>query len=397
MNGLSRKALMIMGVALLALSMTGCADLFNSLADWLSAPYGYVYDSSNAAIVGATVTVYSGASVAAGTLVQSAVTTGATGYFTLANKVDSKGGTYTVRVTATGYVFDDTVIIVPASTYLFNIGTIKPSSSLYSVSGKVVNVRVETQTGNLPTAGNIEVRKFGDTTATKTAAIASDGTYTVSGIASGSYFVTFKDSATTATWTGIPVSVEIAGGNITNLGALVYQGVTSSSSILLVLTWTNTAYDVDSHAMVGAIGSAVEVSYATPTLNSGSNVVTLERDITASKITNGAYPAETMLVTSLAASTELRFYAYGYTAGSSISGLDSGASSVKPAGVKLYAMCGGEHFGTWTAPLNSDERTVGIVQITGNGTTMTIGTLGGNIIKSLQPIFGSGFPVSVVE
>lgn len=405
------KTILILGAALLVLSLTGCDALLGAAADWLSAPYGYVYDFKGTGVEGAKVKVYLGSAVDATKLVQSEATTTSTGFFSLTSKVDTKGGTYLVVVTPPAnstLTFENVLVKVPDTGYLFNIGTIKPKGGLYTISGKLINVRaaVSATSVALPIAGNVEVRKFGATTVTATAAIGADGTYSVPGIGSGSYLVTFKDTATTATWVGIPISVEIAGGDVTGVGALVYTGV-PATAMLLVLTWDNKNYDIDSFSYVGVMGSAVVVKFGALTLNDvNGNKVTLERDVQLSDInstTSPAYPAETTLVESLALNTELRFYAKAYTTvnlNASVSGVE-GTTVKMPAGVKLYAMFNKQHYGTWTAPQNTDESAVGLVQIRGDaGGGMTIGTYGWNQTteaKSLTPVYAEGAIVSEMK
>jgi len=93
-----------------------------------------------------------------------------------------------------------------------------PVETEYSISGSVVNVRSVTQTDK-PDSGSVEVRVFGSATAVATAPVAADGTYTVEGLKSGSYLVTYKDAAANPVWFGVPVSVTVGEGNVSNVGA----------------------------------------------------------------------------------------------------------------------------------------------------------------------------------
>lgn len=263
-----------------------------------------------------------------------------------------------------------------------------PVETEYSISGSVVNVRSVAQTVK-PASGSVEVRVFGSATAVATAPVAADGTYTVEGLKSGSYLVTYKDAAATPAWFGVPVSVTVGEGNVQNVGALAFKDI-PVGSILLITTWTNTEYDVDSISMVGPEGSATKVYWDNPKIT-GTTTVALERDIDAAAITAGSYPAETTLVTSLAAGTELRFYVQLHSlTGStgSITGLDAGSKSEMPAGVTVYAMymdpdTGAEHYGTWFAPLNTSEGLVGMVSMVGNEDgSLTIGSFGANFDES---------------
>jgi len=392
----------------LIIGLMGCDFLAVAAEDWLSAPYGYVYDNDGVGLAGATVKVYNGSSQ-----VQSTATTSSTGYFSLDSKVDSTGGTYTVKVTAptTSYlVYDDVTVIVPDDGYLYNIGAIKPKTGIYSVSGSIINVReLEKSTSyTKPTAGTVELRKFGETVATATATVSSDLSYTINGVEPGSYFVTFKKaSVDSIAWVGIPISVEVSGGNITNLGTFVYNDNLTAGSILLVLSWENRDYDIDTHAYAGTVGSAIRVTTSGITTPA---VAKWERDIVAKTgdvgalpdgsnvIASGAYPVETTVVESLASGTELRFFAKAFLANTSVTGLDDGTGSVQPSGVKLYAMSDAVHFGTWFSPLNSFETAIGMVQIIGNGDgTMTLSTFGGNTPRALGPVFGNGAIVTEMK
>ncbi len=428
---LGRRISLVLGALLFVTLISGCDGLLNAVDAVFSAPYGYVYDYNSVGVADATVTVYKVTSVATAAadavtanIVKAAAKTTSTGYFSLLTKVDSKGGIYLVRVvpaTNSILVYEDTIITVDAEDYLINIGAIRPKSGLYNVSGKVINVRAfESKVGYaIPSTGTVELRKFGATTAAKTATLAADGTYTIYNAEPGSYFVTFvKATADTTAWIGIPVTVEVTGGNVTNVGSFVYTGV-PAGSILLVLTWENKAYDIDSHIYVDTDAAGTSATRVNPTLDTvGRGTVTWERDVVATKyvagsttttspgydllsnnaIDQGAYPVETTLVSSLAQDVDLRFYAKAFLTNTSISGLDDKANSIQPAGVKLYAMSDGVHYGTWTAPLNTSETAVGMVQIVGNAdTSITISTFGGNTPKALGPVYGKGTIVSIMR
>ena len=147
--------------------------------------------------------------------------------------------------------------------------------------------------------------------------------------------------------------------------------------------------------MVGPESSATKVYWDNKTLSvsdgSGVTTVTLERDIKAAAITPSSYPAETTLVESLAAGTELRFYVQLQSLTGSITGLDAGADPEMPAGVTVYAMymdpdTGAEHYGTWFAPLNTDEGLVAMVSMVGNDDgSLSIGSFGVNFAAPNTP------------
>ncbi|HQL33166.1 MAG TPA: hypothetical protein PK969_07895 [Treponemataceae bacterium] len=200
--------------------------------------------------------------------------------------------------------------------------------------------------------------------------------------------MTYKDAAADPVWFGVPVSVTVGEGNVPNVGALAFKDI-PVGSILLITTWTNTKYDVDSISMVDSGSSVTQVYWDNPKIT-GANAVALERDIDDDAITAGSYPAETMLVTSLSAGTELRFYVQLQSLTGSITGLDAGADSEMPAGVTVYAMymetpTKAEHFGTWFAPLNTSEGLVGMVKILGDSGALTIGSFGVNFDAPKTP------------
>ncbi len=201
--------------------------------------------------------------------------------------------------------------------------------------------------------------------------------------------MTYKDAAADPVWFGVPVSVTVGEGNVPNVGALAFKDI-PVGSILLITTWTNTKYDVDSISMVDSGSSVTQVYWDNPKIT-GANAVALERDIKAAATTPGSYPAETTLVESLAAGTELRFYVQLQNLTGSITGLDTGINSKMPAGVTVYAMymdpdTGAEHYGTWFAPLNTDEGQVAMVSMVGNDDgSLSIGSFGVNFAAPNTP------------
>lgn len=283
-----------------------------------------------------------------------------------------------------------------------------PVDAVHSISGTVVNVRSVAQTDK-PASGRVEARVFGEPTAAATGFVNSTGTYTIPGLKPGSYLVTYEDTNAddASDWFGVPVSVSVGEGDVTNVGALVFKGV-AADSVLLIATWTNSDYDIDSYSMVGPEGSAAQVYWSAPTLNAGGNIVELERDVDETAITAGTYTAETTLVSGLATGTELRFFVklYSLTSGS-ITGLDDGDSSEMPAGVTVYAMYQESatvamHFGTWFAPLNTAEDAVGMVSMIGNADgTLTVGSFGVNFAAPATPRSATsgyyGVPVSDIR
>lgn len=376
------------------------------VGEWLSAPYGYVQTSEGVAVSGATVTVYI-TSVSATNKVQSSAVTTSTGYFSLSSKVDTVGGTYIVVVeppaTNSSLQFDNLTVEVPSTGYLYNIGTIKAVGGFYNISGKVINARVKTQTNAIPTSGKVSIRQFGGAEIASTTTIASDGSFSISGIESGDYLVEYTDSTIIAVpsvadpnWFGIPVSLKIAGANLVDVGALVYNTTSmATGDILLIATWENKNYDIDSYSIIGPVGApeaAVGFNYSgaiaaigrTPAnaYNTSGNDVIWERDVMQSEIsstTSPVFPAETTLVRDIADGTEMRFYVRCFTLSGSISGLED-TTSVQPAGVTVYAMYlenlqTSYHFGTWFAPLDTAEKIVGMAELVGGVTINADSTL----------------------
>jgi len=374
--------------------------------DWLTPPFGYVKDADGVAVAGASVQVYKGTVADANKIQTTAETTAATGYFSFdANMpVVNAETTYVVVVTppaGSSLTFANLSVVVPANSYLLNIGTINAQGGFYTVSGKVINPRAleSATTYAIPAGGTVEVTTFGSTTAIKTATIATDGSYSLSGLESGSYIVKVKNATISSTeWVGVPVSVEIAGGDVLNKGIFAYTGVTATQA-LIILTWdnkgTSTApYDLDSWTFLGGGvdgPSNVSASYLNdPVFQKAPNgriQAKLERDVTGSLMwasTGAAYPVETTLVETVTGSDNdasyLRFFAHAYTG--SISGIDVGTVE-QPAGAVVYVMYGGEHYGTFWPSLNTDSTwELFLKMYADSATVLTIAPAGWNGLDS---------------
>ena len=415
-----KTALFVLVALGIALSFTACEGLIATL-DWLNAPYGYVYDNDGNGVDGASVSVYRGTEINESNQVYDTVTTTSEGFFSLSDKVDQQGGTYIVHVDPpanSGLTYDDEIIEVASDDYLYNIGTIKPAGGSYNISGSLINVRegVDATSSSLPVGGEVELRVFGETTAVATASVSS-GSYTLESVPSGSYLLTYQPTSTYSDWAGVPISVEVEASNKTDVGALVYDNSDiADNAILLVLTWENTEYDIDSHSMIGSEGSADHVYYPSTadSINNNNGNVVLERDVTKNNLDSGEYPVETTIVSRIGSTTagtvNMRFYAKAYTVYNSdatIGGLDAGSDSKDPAGVTLYAMWndpinGPTHFGTWFSPINTDEPLVGMAELVGDGSYISIGSFGADFSdtptpRSLDNEIGSGVVVSEMK
>ncbi len=249
---------------------------------------------------------------------------------------------------------------------------IEYKDAVYDISGKVINVReVEDATGySIPAGGKVEVTKFGESTVLGSSTISSTGTYSVKDLPSGEYVVKVKNAVlNSVTWVGVPVSVEVAGGDVADKGVFAYTGTDLEDKALIILTWDfeeNNTPDLDSHSYLGggvngpstihAYYPAIPINYRTQ--SSGRIKATLERDVTGTPMKNGTwYPVETTIVEQSGNSgtddaSYLRFYAHAFDG--SISGVDN-PEVIQPANAVVYVMYNGAHFGTFWPSLNTNS------------------------------------------
>jgi len=292
---------------------------------------------------------------------------------------------------------------------LDSLATIEYKDAVYSISGKVINVReVEDATGyTIPVGGTVEVTKFGVATVLGSSTISSSGTYSISDLPSGEYVVKVKNDAT---WVGVPVSVEVAGGDVADKGIFAYTDVANGKA-LIILTWdfkgTDTP-DLDSHSYLGGGvngPSTIDAYYplAERTQTNGRIKATLERDVTGTPMKNGTwYPVETTIVEQSGNSgidydSYLRFYANAFDG--SISGVDTGTVK-QPANAVVYVMYDGAHYGTFWPSLNTDSTWELFLKIRAESDgSLTIAPSswdGGNATgRSLGAMEGTGIPVEL--
>lgn len=292
-----------------------------------------------------------------------------------------------------------------------------------SVTGKAVNVLAEVSTtdeywkGQSATGTAVTLEgaritltslKENDSTS-YTATVNSSGEWVVTGISSGKYRITGLQDG----WTIIPMDVEIS-GFLSEVSADVLAYPTPSGDpIMLIVRWDNELIDVDSYLVIDS-DSDLSTSNSEDTVSFSdtesdfpvAGAVTLDRDVkfeTATSTSLNGYPVETIRITANPFDSgdlydgQLRYYlqSYSYLSGTSqqttnttLTG-DPTATYTGRAEATVYVMQGTDNYGTWAMPIDTAEKTLGVIKIdvVGNGTSTiyTIKSFGneGDTPKSL--------------
>lgn len=239
------KKILYTAIAFSMVFLTSCADLLE-LSSFISAPYGYVYDSDGTTpIPGATVTIKK-----AGTAIETAQTTSSTGYFTFNNKVATKGGTYTVEVVKpdTGTFNDRTFVIppviVPSSEYLWRIGNILAEKPLTvaTITTKVQDAK--STTGALISGVTVKLRTIATTPADVVTATEASGVWSLAKVPTGTYELVASKTG----YAFISQIVNISNA-VTELPPVL--GLTSSNDVSVILVWNGASVvDLDAHLTV---------------------------------------------------------------------------------------------------------------------------------------------------
>lgn len=218
-----------------------------------------------------------------------------------------------------------------------------------------------------------------------------DGSYAVGGLTAGMYRISGSKNG----WTFIPQEVYI-GGSILNLPDTLAYPTNEAGALTVVMAWEETDYDIDLKATYGQIinnganpaivqsdliddpnyTDAQEGSTTNSTLTAGYSM-TLERDVTLDTPTD-LPRVETIAIDAangaigdadFTGGHEIRFYAdlfskddgskYGEPEEGSLTGDDNEV----PAYATMYVMYGAKHYGTWTLPLNSAEKTINMINV----------------------------------
>ncbi len=272
-----------------------------------------------------------------------------------------------------------------------------------SVSGKAVNVMAEITTASdeywkgQSSAGaavslegatiTLTSLKTGDSTSF-TATVSSTGLWVITGIEGGKYRIEGEQDG----WTFIPMDVEVSGFLSEVTADVLAYPTPSGSPIMLIVRWMNPLIDIDSHLVIDSdsvLPSSNVVYWNNPSnLTPNPGTVTLDRDVkfpTTTSTTLNGYPVETIRINAnpfdvnSAYDGQLRYYleSFSYLSGTTqqttnttLTG-DPTASYTDRAEATVYVMQGTDHFGTWNMPIDTAEKTLGVIKIdvTGDATT----------------------------
>ncbi len=273
------------------------------------------------------------------------------------------------------------------------------SAVVMGVNGKAVNVLAEVTTtdeywkgesssGTAVTLQGATITftslKEGDST-TYSTSVGSDGTWYLSGVNAGKYRIT--GSATG--WTFIPMDIEISGFMSEVTTDVLAYPTPSGDPLMVIVRWTNELVDIDSHMIIDTdtdLTAYADHVYFNKTSNTlpAADTVMLDRDVkyplSTSTSLNG-YPVETIRVTQnpfgSGSTGQLRYYLQSYsyyngtsqvTTNTTLTG-DPTATYTGDADATVYVMLGTEHYGTWTMPIDTAEKTLGILKIDVSGTS----------------------------
>lgn len=281
-----------------------------------------------------------------------------------------------------------------------------------SVSGKAVNVLADVTTTDEYWKGEsssgtavslvgasitLTSLKTGDST-TYSTTVDGAGEWLITGIGSGKYRITGSQSG----WTFIPMDVEVSGFLSEVTADLLAYPTPDGSPIMLIVRWSNELIDIDSHLVIDTNDDTAtnsDVVYYGDTTNDFyvPGAISLDRDVkfpTVSSTTLNGYPVETIRITANpfgfaeGYSGFLRYYleSYSYLSGTTqqttnntLTG-DPTAAYTGRAEATVYVMQGTEHFGTWIMPIDTAEKTLGVIKIDvlgdGSTTSYTIKSFG---------------------
>ncbi|AHC15063.1 carboxypeptidase-like regulatory domain-containing protein [Salinispira pacifica] len=207
-----------------------------------------------------------------------------------------------------------------------------------------------------------------------------DGSYAVGGLKAGMYRISGSKSG----WTFIPQEVYI-GGSILNLPDTLAYPTDEAGALTVVMAWEETDYDIDLKASYGKTidsenDKLLESELITTGASTGSGPgysLTLERDVTLDTPTD-LPRVETIAIDAANGAIgnanydgghEIRFYADlfskddGSTYGAEDEGSLTGDDNEAPAYATMYVMFDNLHYGTWTLPLNSAEKTINMINV----------------------------------
>jgi hypothetical protein len=211
-----------------------------------------------------------------------------------------------------------------------------------------------------------------------------------------------------AGWVFVPAYVDINGNSITLPPISAFKEV-SSDTLVILLEWENNRIDLDgiltyydgwSRDYVGYIttnnSAAPELSTSGYKYKSKTGDITLVRDIT--KDTDEKLPRIETIVINWDSNANfvnkngnslgdvpnnvLSYYINAFEG--SVTGVDEGYNSKSFSNAKVHIMYGNSHYGTFTAPINTDQKTIHVLDIEVNESNYTIPRSKSSIIRSLK-------------
>lgn len=276
---------------------------------------GIIRTINGTGIAGVTIRFYNQSSTLVGTY-----TTDANGAYT----ATLTPGTYSVTVSATGYITNtvtDVTITANVTTTVEPVRPVPTTSTTGTVSGEiknaftgsgVVGALLSFRSGINVTTGTVV------TTTTTTAA----GNYTASGLAAGNYTV----QVTLTGYTTLFFTVTCVGGQTTANQNTTITPVLPSGQTRVVLTWGATPSDLDSHMTGPSTTERFHVYYSSSGSSTSSPYVELDVDDTSS------YGPETITIYQQSSGT-YRYSIHDYSNDDSTTSSVMAASSAQ---VKVY-------------------------------------------------------------
>lgn len=279
--------------------------------------------------------------------------------------------------------------------------------ALYAIDGKVVNIKAPANGDYFKSSKNASLSLVGavvtftdstDSTKKHTATVASDGTYKVIDVPNGKYSI----SATQNGWTFIPITFVVS--STTKVAPDLLAFVTAEAGTLtVVMTWENTARDMDLHMTWGTMNASAsapnsnhlqstQIVAGADTKTGTGWTASLDRDVWGTLLTSTPL-VETITLTASGGTISpnaggslptadavnndqtFRFYIDAFNTTSGTTGDNASVPAVSPSGATLHFFQGSSHLGSYYAPFNTAERTLRIAKVIFDGTASNNYTL----------------------